>query len=227
MARKNVRVVIPTNADEFIELGEGIIAKHTADGAASPLNGLDMAAFETTVTDAKAQNDLQKQLRRDAELATESRDGMLGRRKDQNVNTDGTVLNIVSRTRDILLGTFKGNEQQLGLWGFDVNQSSTGSSTGGSGGGGGGGTPVVKVGSASGTVTDSVSLNPITGALIEVVGTGLSTTSDVAGNFNISNIPVGNQTMRASAPGYETGEGPAVISADSNTVINIPLNPTP
>ncbi|MBI1287631.1 MAG: hypothetical protein GC178_08645 [Flavobacteriales bacterium] len=88
----------------MLELAGHIITKHTADGAASPLSGLDMAAFGTRVTDADTQNELAKQLRKDAELATESRDGLLGKRKDQNVNSEGTVLNIIARVRDILLG---------------------------------------------------------------------------------------------------------------------------
>lgn len=131
MARKNVRVVIPSNAEELIHLGESIQAKHVADGANSPLNGLSMADFETKLNEAKAKHNLQRQLHRDAEMATEERDGLLGKRKDQSMSTDGTVLNIIARVRDILLGQHKGQEQQLGQWGFDVNQSSTSTSGGG------------------------------------------------------------------------------------------------
>lgn len=211
-------MVIPTNADEFISLGEDIVAKHTADGVDSPLNGLDMASFATTVTDAKAQNDLQKQLRRDAEMATENRDGLLGRRKDQNVNTEGTGLNIIARVRDILLGIHKGNEQQLGQWGFEVNQSTTG-------GGDAGGTPTPSTGSLSSKVTDSVSTNVISNALVEVVGTGLSTTTDINGDFLLSDIPTGDRVIRISAPGYETVEGPYTINEGSNAVPSITLNP--
>lgn len=224
MARKNVKVVIPTNADELIELGEGIIAKHTADGAGSPLSGLDMTAFTTRVTDAETQNSLQKQLRRDAELATESRDGLLGRHKDQNVNSDGTVLNMVSRVRDMLLGLYKGNEQQLGLWGFDVNQSTTGGSTGGSSGGGG--TPLPATGSISGTVSNSVTLTGISGALVEVVGTGIGTTSDGTGAFSLSGIPTGSQTIRISAAGYDTVEGATILVEGVNPPQNVLLNPS-
>ena len=130
MSRKNVRVTIPRNADELIILGESIVAKHNEDPATSPLVGLDMAAFEATVIDAGKKNVEAKQLRKDSETATEDRDGLLGHKKDQTTNTPGTVLNFVVRTREMLLGVFKGKEQHLGDFGFEVNQSNT--SAGGS-----------------------------------------------------------------------------------------------
>ena len=127
MSRKNVRVTIPRNADELITLGESIVARHGALGPASPLQGLDMAAFIIKLAEAKAVNAQAKQLRKDSETATEDRDGLLGHKKDQNSNTPDTILNIVVRSRDILLGAYKGNEQHLGDYGFDVNQSSSSS----------------------------------------------------------------------------------------------------
>jgi hypothetical protein len=124
MAKKTARVVIPRNPDELIDLGEGIIEKHNEDPATSPIAGLDMAEFEQLVLDAKKKNAEAKKLRKDAETATEDRDSLLGHRKDQNSNTLGTVLNYVSRSRDILLGNFRGTEQHLGDYGFVVNKSS-------------------------------------------------------------------------------------------------------
>jgi hypothetical protein len=127
MAKKTARVVIPRNPEELIDLGEGIIEKHNEDPTTSPIAGLDMAEFEQLVTDAKKKNAEAKKLRKDSETATEDRDSLLGHRKDQNSNTLGTVLNFVSRSRDILLGNFRGNEQHLGDYGFVVNKSSGGS----------------------------------------------------------------------------------------------------
>lgn len=123
MSRKNVRVIIPRNPDEFIELAERIVTKHNEDPVNSLLSGLDMADFEAKVLAAKASNASAKQLRKDAETATEDRDHILGRKKDQSSSTEGTVLNFVTRARDILLGYHKGKEQHLGDFGFDVNQS--------------------------------------------------------------------------------------------------------
>jgi hypothetical protein len=124
MARKNIRVVIPTNPEDLVKLGENIVAKHNEDPAASPIAGLDMEDFETKVTGADSKQKEAEKLRKDSETATEERDGLLGHRKDQNSNTAGTILNYVSRVRDILLGNFRGEEQKLGDYGFTVNQSS-------------------------------------------------------------------------------------------------------
>lgn len=129
MAKKTARVVIPRNPDELIELGEGIVERHNVDPATSPLAGLNMAEFEQLVISSKAKNTEAKKLRRDSEMATEDRDSLLGHRKDQNSNTEHTVLNYVSRSRDILLGNFRGKEQHLGDYGFEVNKSSSGSSS--------------------------------------------------------------------------------------------------
>jgi len=57
---------------------------------------------------------------RDAETATQNRDLALG----TNDPVKGTVLNYVRSVRDILSGIYKGNEQKLGDWGFDVVEQS-------------------------------------------------------------------------------------------------------
>ena len=224
MSRKNVRVVIPRNADELIQLGESIVAKHNEDPVNSPLAGLDMAAFETAVVAAEAKSEEVKQLRRDAETATEDRDTLLGHRKDQNTNTSGTVLNFVVSSRDILLGAFKGNEQHLGDFGFDVNQSSSGGN-----GGTGGGTPVPppQTGTVSGSVKDQFSLNGIAGASLEVLNTGVFGSTDPSGNFSLGNVPIGSQILRVSAPGYDTKEFPVNVTANGTVVVDALLNPMP
>jgi hypothetical protein len=125
MTKKRVRVKIPRKADDLITLGEDIITQHVALGPESPLNGLDMPAFADRVAAAKAKNVEQKKLRKDAETATEDRDDLLGKKKDQSSTTEGTVLNFVTRSRDMLLGKYKGKEQHLGDFGFEVNQSSS------------------------------------------------------------------------------------------------------
>lgn len=124
MTKKRVRVVIPRNADKLITLGEDILAQHVALGAESPLQGLDIPIFEARVAAAKAKNVEQKKLRKDAETAREDRDDLLGKKKDQNSSTPNTVLNFVTRSRDMLRGKYKGVEQHLGDFGFEVNQSS-------------------------------------------------------------------------------------------------------
>ena len=58
-------------------------------------------------------------LYRDAETATQNRDFALGGDSPSKV----TVGYYVRAVRDVLLGIYKGNEQKLGDWGFDVDMS--------------------------------------------------------------------------------------------------------
>lgn len=217
MSKKRVKVKIPRKPDELIQLGEDIIAEHTAQGAGSPLNGLDIPAFTARVAAAKTKNQEQKQLRRNAETA---RDDLLGKKKGQNSTTEGTVLNFIVRSRNMLLGKHKGSEQHLGDFGFEVSQS--GQSNGG-GAGGGTGTPTT--GAISGKVSDGSTMVTISGAHLEVVGTVLSATTNVNGDFTLSGIPQGNHIIRISAPGYQVSEIPVTIGVGASPALNILLNP--
>lgn len=113
------RIKIPKNPDQLIQLAKAIGTKHTADGATSPLAGLDMADFAAKTATAAAENQSAAALHRDAETATQNRDLALG----GDDATPGTVTFYVRSIRDILAGLNKGNEQKLGKWGFEVDQS--------------------------------------------------------------------------------------------------------
>ncbi len=221
MTKKKVRVSIPRNADKMIELADDIIAEHVALGTGSPLSGLDMTAFAAKVAAAKTKNTLQKTLRKDAETATEDRDDLLGKKKDQNTSTPGTVLNFIVRSRDVLLGAHKGNEQHLGDFGFEVAQSGSGGT-----GGGGGGTPAT-TGNVSGTVTHAVTMTPVVGASVEVVGTGIVGTTDAFGKFNLTNVSVGPHVLRVSALGSANAEVPFTVAAGTTVMVNVSLTPAP
>ena len=116
------RVNIPTNPDALVALAKSISDKHVADGAGSPLAGLNMADLATKTATADTQNQASKKAYRDAELATQNRDLALGAGK----STQGTVNYYVAAARDLLLALNKGNEQKLGDWGFTVDQSPLG-----------------------------------------------------------------------------------------------------
>jgi hypothetical protein len=47
----------------------------------------------------------------------------MGIRRGQKLNERNSVRFIVSSVRDILMGNYLGQEQTLGDWGFEVNQS--------------------------------------------------------------------------------------------------------
>ena len=56
----------------------------------------------------------------------------------------------------------------------------------------------------SGEVSDAVSLNPVAGAFIDVIGTGRTAETDAQGRFTIGGLPVGTFTLEATKLGYST-----------------------
>ena len=113
------RIIIPKNKAAAIKLAQAILAKHQADGAASPLAALNIADMTGKTTTADTQNQLAAKLYRDAETATQNCDLALG----ADYTTPGRVNYYLAAARDILGGIYKGNEQKLGDWGFEVDQS--------------------------------------------------------------------------------------------------------
>jgi enamine deaminase RidA (YjgF/YER057c/UK114 family) len=118
MAKQTFSVDVPTNADDLITLAKAIIAKDAALGASSPFKNIkNWSAFSglngTADTNNKSSNDLYQQ----AEEATQQRDIALGQTGQLHENT---VRWFVTSARDVLLGLFKGSEQQLGEYGFNV-----------------------------------------------------------------------------------------------------------
>jgi hypothetical protein len=61
----------------------------------------------------------------------------------------------------------------------------------------------IATGSISGTVTDAESGDAIEDASVSVDGADLSAVTDVDGSYTISDVPTGEQTVTASAEGYE------------------------
>ena len=112
------RVNIPTNADRLILLSQAVLAKHVAMGPASPLGGLKIAEWTANTATADTENKKAAQLRRDAEKATQNRDNAIS----DNADPAGVEFNVKS-ARDILMALYKGSEQKLGDWGFDVDAS--------------------------------------------------------------------------------------------------------
>ena len=80
---------------------------------------MDIADFTAKTAEADAQNQLSDKLYRDAETATQNCDMAIG----ADYTTPGTVNYYLASVRDILGGIYKGNEQKLGDWSFEVDQS--------------------------------------------------------------------------------------------------------
>lgn len=82
-------------------------------------------------------------------------------------------------------------------------------------------TPPV-IGGVSGYVTLAGTNNPISNALVSLVGAGYSTFTNAVGYYELSSIPIGDYTLRAIAEGYYQTE--QAITILENNVITINLN---
>lgn len=82
-----------------------------------------------------------------------------------------------------------------------------------------------QTGNIKGTVIDKQSENPIIGAVIELIGSeNLQNKTDNQGNFTLSNIPVGRQSIRISYTGYESATvSDIVLTSGKDNVLLLSL----
>ncbi|MDX1940742.1 MAG: hypothetical protein SFU99_09340 [Saprospiraceae bacterium] len=120
-----IQVIIPKNADELIALAKKVMEKHYMDGGASLLQDLAWDVLNNRLYEAEMKLEEARKANRDKEKATQMRNIALGIDKGQTSKTPNTVQYIVRAIRDVLLGTFRGREQELGDWGFEVNRSTS------------------------------------------------------------------------------------------------------
>jgi len=78
-------------------------------------------------------------------------------------------------------------------------------------------------GTVTGTVTDETSGAALKGALVELVGTGRTTSTDDLGVFNFVNVPVGDQTIRISYLGYIGQQSSFAVGAGETYAQNFTL----
>ena len=115
MANPNLRVAIPKNAEEKIDLATKVYKKHTAMAAASPLNSLlthTWTANGPQVATALTLHLQAEDLMRQAEEAYRKRDLLLGE-----------ITESLLASRDLLLGVYRDNPKILGEWGFVVDDT--------------------------------------------------------------------------------------------------------
>ncbi|SVD24260.1 uncharacterized protein METZ01_LOCUS377114, partial [marine metagenome] len=80
--------------------------------------------------------------------------------------------------------------------------------------------------SIHGKVTDSKTNQDLMGANIMLDGTMLGTASDENGHYIITNVPIGNYTLRVMFIGYETLEQEIQIEGNQEYTIQIKLKPS-
>lgn len=111
-ASTKMRVEIPKNIGDLLNLANVIYQKHLADGAASPLallQGNDWSVEGPNITNALTFHQKAEASRANAELSYQERNNLL---------TNLTA--IIKASRDLLTGIYRKNMKMLINWGFKV-----------------------------------------------------------------------------------------------------------
>lgn len=122
MANQLYRVEIPLQPILLVELLERIIEKHKIDGESSLLHVFDMDEVEAITALARSKHENGAQLNRDKETAFFERDSALGIATGFERAIEGTVLYYVIACKKVLLGFYKGREQMLGEYGYEITE---------------------------------------------------------------------------------------------------------
>ena len=121
MARRTVRVKLKPNNPEFlITLAEIIVKKHQETGENSPVKALKMEVLQEKVKKVLETREEAKELRNKSEKLMQESYTNLGISEGQSQDTPETVLNFIAHIRDTLLAIYKGKENVLKEWGFEV-----------------------------------------------------------------------------------------------------------
>ncbi|HHE37233.1 MAG TPA: hypothetical protein ENL20_01500 [Candidatus Cloacimonetes bacterium] len=121
MARITVRKTIPRYKPlKLIKLAQDIIKKDEEMGDDSPLKTLKMDILKQNLTTAIENRKESIKLRKQSESLMQISRRALGTDLGQNANTANTVYNFITIIRDLLSVIYRGNEEKLSLWGFNV-----------------------------------------------------------------------------------------------------------
>lgn len=125
---KFIRVNLPVGSPEnTLKLAKNISDKHTALGAGSPLTGfVDMTVFETNRGNAAALQEAGDEAQHLFESKYDQLAAVCGIGDGRTAQNKETVYWHVLQARDMLLVKYRGTEEQLEEWGFEVTISQTG-----------------------------------------------------------------------------------------------------
>jgi outer membrane receptor protein involved in Fe transport len=84
---------------------------------------------------------------------------------------------------------------------------------------------LAQTGMVSGVVTDAESRQPLAGATVVITGTRLGAAADASGRYEITGVPIGSYTLRASFLGY-TSVQQSVRVTQSGVVLDFALTQT-
>lgn len=82
------------------------------------------------------------------------------------------------------------------------------------------GNETVPFGIVRGRVTSERTQQAIANATVAIAGSGLSTSTDSNGQYQISQIPAGNITINVTAPGFESASVPVILQANQEILFS-------
>ena len=82
---------------------------------------------------------------------------------------------------------------------------------------------IAQTGAVTGTITDAASGQPIGKANVSLVGTEVSRTTDLAGRYVLTDVPVGEYTVRVRVLGYGPREKEVTVAAGGTQVADFRL----
>src|SRR5687768_14550176 len=78
-------------------------------------------------------------------------------------------------------------------------------------------------GAVGGTVVRSNTASPLAGALVEVIGTGITTSTGQDGRYNLVRVPAGTQTIEFRSIGFAPYRTSIVVGAGQTLTVNATL----
>ena len=125
MTKQSFRITIPRSALPLLALAKRVIQRNKKQGEKSVLTSIiDLAELDAVTKAIDEQHNLSLEHRRLAKLATKKRNQLIGK-----VRSKGSLLYFLTAIRDVLVGIHKGNEYELGNWGYNVKGPRTNNAT--------------------------------------------------------------------------------------------------
>jgi TonB-linked SusC/RagA family outer membrane protein len=83
-----------------------------------------------------------------------------------------------------------------------------------------------QTGTVAGTISDSTTRGPISGARVSIVGTARGAITDASGSYRLADVPAGTATLRVQRIGYLPAEMSVAIIAGGSSTANVALAPS-
>lgn len=125
MSRTTVRVDLPNaSPDDLVKLLNDIATEHarreTAEAGSSPLDSDLVAHLKTIADSAGADRAKAHSLSQQSSVLMDESATALGLAVGQTLRSEGTGVFLAAQVRDLLLAQFRGTENELQLFGFNV-----------------------------------------------------------------------------------------------------------